>query len=56
MTLRRNEAAFGALDLLPRPMRGAPVRDTTVTLFGRRFEFPVMIGPTGLAGLFWPHG
>jgi len=55
-TLRRNEAAFADWDLLPRPLNGSPARDTSVELFGRRLETPVIIGPTGLSGLFWPDG
>jgi L-lactate dehydrogenase (cytochrome)/(S)-mandelate dehydrogenase len=27
-----------------------------VELFGKRLKLPVIIGPTGLAGLFWPNG
>lgn len=55
-TLRRNAAAFTDYDLVPEPLRGAAQRDLTITLFGRRLSMPVLIGPTGLAGLFWPDG
>jgi isopentenyl diphosphate isomerase/L-lactate dehydrogenase-like FMN-dependent dehydrogenase len=55
-TLRRNEAAFAALQLVPRPLEGAAHRDLSVSLFGKRLSLPVVIGPTGLAGLFWPDG
>jgi L-lactate dehydrogenase (cytochrome) len=55
-TLRRNEAAFGEIGLLPRPLSGAAQRDLTLTLFGTRLSLPVIIGPAGLAGLFWPDG
>jgi L-lactate dehydrogenase (cytochrome) len=55
-TLRRNEAAFGDYDFVPEPLRGSPQRDLSVELFGRRLSMPLMIGPTGLAGLFWPDG
>jgi L-lactate dehydrogenase (cytochrome)/(S)-mandelate dehydrogenase len=54
--LTRNEAAFDDLALLPRPLDGAPQRDLSITLFNKRLSLPVMIGPTGLAGLFWPDG
>ncbi|MGH8735669.1 MAG: alpha-hydroxy-acid oxidizing protein, partial [Burkholderiales bacterium] len=54
-TLRRNEAAFDEVALLPRPLSaGAATRDLSITLFGQRLSMPVIIGPTGLAGLFWP--
>lgn len=55
-TLRRNEAAFDEVELLPHPLSGAATRDLSVALFGRRLALPVIVGPTGLAGLFWPDG
>jgi L-lactate dehydrogenase (cytochrome)/(S)-mandelate dehydrogenase len=55
-TLRRNEAAFAEVELLPCPLRGAGERDLSISLFGRELGMPVIIGPTGLAGLFWPDG
>jgi isopentenyl diphosphate isomerase/L-lactate dehydrogenase-like FMN-dependent dehydrogenase len=55
-TLRRNEAAFADIALLPRPLNGAAARDLSVELFGRRLSLPVIVGPTGLGGLFWPDG
>lgn len=55
-TLRRNESAFDTVDLMPQPLRGAAARDLSVTLFGKRLSLPVIVGPTGLAGLFWPDG
>ena len=55
-TLRENEAAFGDWALLPRPLEGAGARDLSLTLFGQRLSLPVLVGPTGLAGLFWPQG
>ncbi|HSE75769.1 MAG TPA: alpha-hydroxy acid oxidase [Dongiaceae bacterium] len=55
-TLRRNEAAFDAFALLPRPLNGAAQRDLSISLFGQRLGMPIVIGPTGLAGLFWPDG
>ena len=55
-SLRRNEAAFAAYELLPRPLNGTAERDLSVELFGRQLALPVLIGPTGLSGLFWPGG
>ncbi len=55
-TLRRNEEAFADIALLPRPLNGAATRDMSVELFGTRLSMPLAIGPTGLAGLFWPNG
>jgi L-lactate dehydrogenase (cytochrome)/(S)-mandelate dehydrogenase len=55
-TLRRNESAFDEVELLPRPLDGAGTRHLAVDLFGHRLSLPVIVGPTGLAGLFWPNG
>ena len=55
-TLRRNEESFAKLALLPRPLNGAAERDLSVELFGRRLSLPLIVGPVGLAGLYWPDG
>lgn len=55
-TLRRNEAAFDEIELLPTPLNGAEKRDLSVPLFGQILSMPLIVGPTGLAGLFWPDG
>src|SRR5215207_4334450 len=55
-TLRRNESAFDGIELLPQPLNGAAKRDLSIELFGKRLTMPVVVGPTGLSGLFWPDG
>ncbi len=55
-TLRRNESAFDRHHLVPQTLRGAAERDLSVELFDKTLALPVMIGPTGLSGLFWPNG
>src|SRR5258706_15329667 len=55
-TLRRNELAFEDIGLRPRPLNGAAQRDLSINLFDQKLSMPVMIGPTGLAGLMWPEG
>lgn len=55
-TLRQNESSFNQYTLMPRPLNGAQTRDLSVELFGKRLNLPVIIGPTGLSGLFWPDG
>jgi L-lactate dehydrogenase (cytochrome)/(S)-mandelate dehydrogenase len=37
-------------------LNGAGKRDQSIDLFGRRLSMPLLIGPTGLAGMLWPHG
>lgn len=54
--LARNEAAFAGIELLPQPLKGSPARDLSLNLFGRPLSLPIIIGPTGLSGLFWPDG
>ena len=55
-TLRRNVSAFDEIDLYPRPIGGSASRDLSTTLFGRRLSMPLIVPPTGLAGLLWPDG
>jgi len=55
-SLRRNVSAFDDVALYPRPIGGAEERDLSTTLFGRRLSMPLIVPPTGLAGLLWPDG
>ncbi len=54
-TLRRNESALAEIELLPKVLTGAPRRMQALELFGHTLTSPVIIGPTGLAGLLWPR-
>ena len=56
VTLNRNEQDFSKLFFLPQPLRGAADIDLSIDLFNTRLSMPVIIGPTGLSGLFWPSG
>src|ERR1700733_6720519 len=55
ITMRNNEAALAAIEPVPPLLAGAPARGQSVDLFGVKLPSPVIIGPTGLAGLLWPH-
>ncbi len=55
-TLRANEQAFANLVLVPKPLQGRQGGDQSVELFGERLASPVLIGPTGLSGAYWPRG
>jgi L-lactate dehydrogenase (cytochrome) len=55
-TLRGNEAVFRDFSFLPMPLNGPALRDLGIELFGSRLRLPVLIGPTGLGGLFFPDG
>ena len=52
--LRRNREAFQQYRLLPRYLVDVSKRDQSTTLLGRRYDSPIGISPTGLAGLFHP--
>jgi L-lactate dehydrogenase (cytochrome)/(S)-mandelate dehydrogenase len=54
ITMRRNEAALADVAFAPKLLAGAPTRDQSVELFGLKLSAPVIVGPTGLAGLLWP--
>jgi (S)-mandelate dehydrogenase len=53
-TMARNLAAWQAVLFQPRAMRDVSQVDAGVALFGRRQAWPVLVGPTGLNGLYWP--
>ncbi len=55
VTVRRNEAAIAEIQFVPKLLEGAGTRNQSVEVFGHRLPSPIIIGPTGLAGLLWPH-
>jgi isopentenyl diphosphate isomerase/L-lactate dehydrogenase-like FMN-dependent dehydrogenase len=55
ITMRRNEEALAAIELVPKLLEGAPKRDQSVDILGSHLPSPIIIGPTGLAGLVWPE-
>ncbi|WP_118180481.1 alpha-hydroxy acid oxidase [Paraburkholderia phosphatilytica] len=55
LTLKRNRDAWGAWCFRPRVMTDVSECSTATTLFGRTAAAPMVVGPTGLNGLFWPH-
>jgi isopentenyl diphosphate isomerase/L-lactate dehydrogenase-like FMN-dependent dehydrogenase len=48
-TMRANRAAFDRHRIVPRMLRDASRRDTTVELFGRRLASPFLLAPIGVA-------
>jgi L-lactate dehydrogenase (cytochrome)/(S)-mandelate dehydrogenase len=52
--LARNETAFSRHSLVPRYLVDVSRRDQTRELFGRTYDSPFGIAPTGIAGLFRP--
>lgn len=56
LTLRANREDFSRLRLLPRVLTDVAARDTSTTLLGERIALPLVIAPTGLAGLLSRKG
>ena len=55
ITVKRNVDDIAALQIIPKVLDGAPTRSQSVELFGHKLPSPVIVAPTGLAGLLWPH-
>ena len=55
-TLAENRSALDRLRLLGSAPTDVSDCSCKVTLFGQSHSFPVIIGPTGLAGAAWPRG
>ncbi|MFQ5891157.1 MAG: alpha-hydroxy acid oxidase, partial [Gemmatimonadota bacterium] len=56
VTLRRNRVAFEQLTFRPRVLVDVSKRDQTTTVLSESLEMPVLISPTGLAGICWRRG
>jgi L-lactate dehydrogenase (cytochrome) len=56
LTLAANRRDFEQLWFAPRVLTDVGVRNQSVTVLGQSFASPLILGPTGLAGVYWPHG
>lgn len=56
LTLRRNTAAFDAVDLVPDVLAGIETVDMSVEVLGRRIALPLFLSPTALQRLFHWQG
>ena len=56
VTLRANQTDFSAWRLMPRTLTDIRQRDQSVELFGERYASPLILAPTGLAGLLARKG
>ena len=56
VALRNNRAAFERVKLITRTLVDVSGRSQEVTLFGHKQEMPLVIAPTGAAGLMWHNG
>ena len=55
-TLRDNESDLARLRFAPRVMVDVSQRKQSVEILGESLSSPMILGPTGLAGLLWPEG
>ena len=56
LTLRRNRADLEAIQFRQRVMIDVSALSCETTILGTPAAAPLVIAPTGLAGLFWPEG
>ncbi len=56
IALGENREAFRRIKLIARVMRDVSGRSSATTLFGRPASMPLVIAPTGAAGLLWHRG
>jgi L-lactate dehydrogenase (cytochrome) len=55
-TLRANRLDFSKLMFRPRVLIDVSQRDQSTTILGQRVSSPLIVAPTGLAGMLWPRG
>lgn len=56
VSLKNNRAVFESVRLKPRTLVDVSARNQEVTLFGKQHKMPILIAPTGIAGLLWHEG
>ena len=56
LTVTRNRAAFERLLFEPRILVDVSKREQSTVVLGERVARPVILSPTGMAGLSWPKG
>lgn len=56
VSLRNNRAVFEQIRLRPRMLVNVEKRSQEITLFDKKHKMPMVIAPTGVAGLLWHEG
>jgi (S)-mandelate dehydrogenase len=56
VSLRNNRAVFDRIKFKPRALVDVSARSQAITLLGQQHKMPVVIAPTGTAGLMWHEG
>ncbi|NCE89184.1 alpha-hydroxy acid oxidase [Pseudomonas sp. L13] len=55
-SLRDTHQSLACLKITPHVLTAGSIRDTTTTLFGKRYSAPIVVAPTACAGLVWHKG
>lgn len=55
-SLRRNRAAFGEVEIVPRVLRDVSQIDTSTTVLGSEIPFPIALSPVGAPRMFHHEG
>ncbi len=55
-SLRHNESDLACIRFAPRVLVDVSERRQAISLLGQQFASPMILGPTGMAGLLWPAG
>jgi isopentenyl diphosphate isomerase/L-lactate dehydrogenase-like FMN-dependent dehydrogenase len=56
VAMHHNRAALESVKLVPRVLVDVSKRSQEITLFGKKQEMPIIVAPTGSAGLAWYEG
>jgi isopentenyl diphosphate isomerase/L-lactate dehydrogenase-like FMN-dependent dehydrogenase len=56
VSLRNNRAIFERIKFRPRTLVDVSGRKQEISLFGKQHKMPIIIAPTGTAGLMWHEG
>jgi isopentenyl diphosphate isomerase/L-lactate dehydrogenase-like FMN-dependent dehydrogenase len=56
VSLKNNRSVFDRIRFRPRTMVDVSKRSQEITLFGNKHKMPMVIAPTGTAGLLWYEG
>ncbi len=56
IAMHDNRAVLASIKLKPRVLNDVSVRNQEITLFGKPQKMPVIVAPTGSAGLAWHEG
>ena len=56
VSIRGNRQSFDSVQFVPRPLIDVAGRSMKTPLFGKEYSLPIVIAPTGLAGMLWHEG